>query len=105
MKTGIEFITEERQRQIEVEGWTLRHDDKHCCGELADAAVCYATRGYWRNTTRNPYFPMIWPFDDAQWKPMDTNLKGEEYLNARIKELSKAGALISAEIDRLQRMK
>ena len=28
MKTGIELITEERQRQIEVEGWTKDHDKK-----------------------------------------------------------------------------
>lgn len=27
MKTGIELIAEERQRQIEVEGWTPEYDD------------------------------------------------------------------------------
>lgn len=43
MKSGIEIIAEERKRQIEVEGWTLEHDDEHRCGELSDAAVCYAT--------------------------------------------------------------
>lgn len=26
MKTGIELIAEERQRQIEIEGWTAEHD-------------------------------------------------------------------------------
>ena len=26
MKTGIEIIAEERQRQMDVEGWTLEHD-------------------------------------------------------------------------------
>ena len=35
MKTGIELITEERQRQIEVEGWTPEHDAKHAFGEAA----------------------------------------------------------------------
>jgi hypothetical protein len=43
MKTGIELIAEERKRQIEVEGWTAEHDDEHTDGELALAAVCYAT--------------------------------------------------------------
>jgi len=27
MKTGVELIADERQRQIEVEGWTAEHDD------------------------------------------------------------------------------
>jgi len=29
METGIELITKERTRQIEVEGWDSEHDDKH----------------------------------------------------------------------------
>lgn len=42
MKTGIELIAEERQRQIEVEGWSLHRDSSYTQGELAKAAVCYA---------------------------------------------------------------
>lgn len=96
MKSGVEIIAEERKRQIEVEEWTLEHDDEHRCGELSDAAVCYATRGYWRNYQRNPAYCMIWPFNQKWWKPTPDD---------RIKELAKAGALIAAEIDRLQRLK
>ena len=105
MKSGIEIISEERKRQIEIEGWTAEHDDEHRCGELSDATACYATRGYWRNYQRNPAYCMIWPFSLDWWKPMADDLLGEEYIDGRIKELSKAGALIAAEIDRLQRLK
>jgi hypothetical protein len=37
----------------------------------------------------------LWPFFTRPWKPTPDN---------RIRELEKAGALIAAEIDRLQRM-
>lgn len=92
MKTGIQLIAEERQRQIDVEGWTAEHDREHVCGELTDAAVCYAIRGYWR-TRYDSFLKTVWPWDIEWWKPSQDN---------RIKELAKAGALIAAEIDRLQ---
>jgi hypothetical protein len=38
---------------------------------------------------------VAWPWDKGWWKPTPDN---------RIRELEKAGALIAAEIDRLQRM-
>lgn len=38
----------------------------------------------------------IWPWDDKYWKPTPED---------RIKELSKAGALIAAQIDYLQNIK
>ena len=88
MKTGIELIAEERQRQVEK--WTKEHDNQPKCGELSDTAVCYAMRGYWR---RRISIIEIFPFDMKWWKPTPDD---------RIKELQKAGALIAAEIDRLQ---
>lgn len=42
MKTGIELITAERQRQIDVEGWTPEHDAEHAKGELVEASTQYA---------------------------------------------------------------
>jgi len=42
MKTGIELITDERQRQVDAEGWTPEHDDKYTNDELPSAAVSYA---------------------------------------------------------------
>lgn len=42
MKTGVELIAEERQRQIEVEGWTAERDAQYVDESLAFAAACYA---------------------------------------------------------------
>ena len=83
MKSGIELIAKERQRQIEAEGWTPEHDDQHVHGELADAAACYVDGN-----------PVGWPWDEKWWKPSSDP----------IRNLAKAGALIAAEIDRLQRL-
>jgi hypothetical protein len=93
MKTGIELIAEERQRQIEVEGWTSEHDKQHICGDLSDAAVCYAMRGYWRQRID---YKMIWPFSEEWFKSDPDN---------RTRDLVKAGALIAAEIDRINNSK
>ena len=41
MKTGIQLINEERERQITREGWTQEHDNNHKNAELAAAARCY----------------------------------------------------------------
>ena len=97
MKTGIELIAEERQRQIEVEGWTEEHDAQYKDNELAKAAICYAdpkTHYYQANRYLNIKVPNadFWPvqWDERWFKPTD-----------RIRDLTKAGALIAAEIDRL----
>ena len=94
MKTGIEIIAEERQRQIEVEGLTSDNDSKYVDEQLAEAAASYALPNLWRNSPDR--IPITWPFHSRWWKPTPDN---------RIKELAKAGALIAAEIDRIQRMK
>ena len=88
--TGIEAIAAERQRQIEEEGWTPEHDDKHGEAVLARAAACYAVYGS-RITTVRP--PTWWPFNAIWWKPKN-----------RRADLVRAGALIAAEIDRLDRL-
>lgn len=91
MESGIELIASERQRQIDTEGWTIEHDNTHTKGELAQAAMVYAMPFKLR-----PFLQptKLWPWNLKWWKP------GE-----RINELTKAGALIAAEIDRLQLIK
>ena len=101
--TGIELITIERQRQTDSkdsggEGWSPDHDDQHRYNELASAAACYATPPLSRVMNRN-YTPVGWPFEVGAWKPSQ-----EMSPAGRIKELTKAGALIAAEIDRLLRV-
>lgn len=90
-------IAAERRRQVAVEGWTPGHDDKHEDGEIACAAAAYCISG------SNPKFyatmpviaremPAVWPWSFEWWKP-----KGARH------DLVRAGALIVAEIERLDR--
>lgn len=95
MKTGITLIKEERQRQIKQEGWSAEHDDCHIYSELAEAAVCYAAPSgkiFYRPISRGA--PQSWPWSKCYWRPTPQD---------RIRELVKAGALLAAEIDRLNR--
>lgn len=98
INTGVQMIAEERQRQINHEGWTEEHDDQHNDGSLAHAAAAYACAELYRRTTSEGYdnTPHMWPFEKQWWKPTPED---------RIRELQKSGALIAAEIDRLQRSK
>lgn len=83
-------VIAERQRQQSVEGWTPEHDDEHCNGELAMAAVCYINET--GTVNRNGGKPWGWPWEASWWKP-----KG------RRRNLVKSGALILAEIERIDR--
>ncbi|OYQ92303.1 hypothetical protein B9P90_24715 [Citrobacter freundii] len=83
-------VVAERQRQKTIEGWTPEHDDEHCNGELAMAAVCYINET--GTVNRNGGKPWGWPWDASWWKP-----------NGRRRNLVKAGALILAEIERIDR--
>ena len=99
---AIELIAAERERQISVEGWTTEHDDRHKSGELGDAAACYAMserhrgRVIWDTSIRR----LFWPWDASWWKPTESAVENN---GNRIRDLVKAGALIVAEIERLQR--
>ena len=86
----IDEISLERQRQIEVEGWTAGHDDKHARGEMARAAACYAMPDSFRDFKHRA--SLLWPWSREWWKPKD-----------RRRDLIRAGALIVAEIERLDR--
>lgn len=82
----VQEILHERVRQICEEGWDLKHDDSHDCGEMADAAACYALG------QPNEIVMHFWPWDVTWWKPTD-----------RRRNLVKAGALIVAELERIDR--
>lgn len=86
--SGVARISIERQRQIFEEGWSAQHDWAHDGGELAVAAACYALA---HGDTESTGVPSTWPFEASWWKPSDDP----------IRNLEKAGALIAAEIDRL----
>ena len=86
----------ERVRQITAEGWTPEHDDTHVEGELSGAASAYAMSAAAAIQLRRDAplrdIPPFFMFDPSRWKPT----------NAR-RDLVKAGALILAEIERLDR--
>jgi hypothetical protein len=85
-------VLAERRRQIEVEGWTPEHDDAHHAGDLAQAAACYADPCPVLNGFPSARIPERWPWKGWWWKPKD-----------RRSNLVRAGALILAEIERLDR--
>ncbi len=100
MKTSIDLIQEERQRQIEKEGWSTTHDDLHINGELSDAAAVYTALPnnifiYDKSLKNQHRFIELWPWGQTWLKPTPQN---------RLRELTKAGALIVAEMDRIQRL-
>ena len=100
MKTGLEIISDERTRQITDEGYTPGMDDNQTLGELALAAACYSITYYLRDSNNVSILP--WPWAPKYYKP---NKNPDKTGEGRIHELAKAGALIAAEIDRLQRLK
>lgn len=83
-------VIAERQRQQSVEGWTPEHDDEHSGGEMALAASSYAL--YAHRKPIAPAIPFNWP-----WEPVWFKQQGAR------RDLVKAGALILAEIERIDR--
>lgn len=105
----IDEIAVERKRQVEVEGWSLDHDDCWTLGQLPIAAMWYAASAAFsgrRECLGDPSNPahelahifsgefkaFRWPWSLDWWKPRDAR-----------RDLIRAGALIVAEIERLDR--
>lgn len=86
---AVRDVIAERRRQIEVEGWAPEHDDRHGAHELAEAAACYCL-----SSAGKPfdYFETMWPWERWWFKVSDPR-----------RDLVKAGALVLAEIERLDR--
>lgn len=111
---AIRDVIAERARQIQDEGWTTEHDDRHVDDSLAIAAACYARpfdkqgtevrtepvdvsggRGdcpVWRQKSYT--VPKVWPksWAPSWWKP-----------KTRRRDLVRAAAMIIAEIERIDR--
>ena len=86
--TAATDVLAERQRQITAEGWTPEHDDEYQHCEMAVAAACYIMA----DDDPRADVPELWPWPPEWWKPTDVR-----------RDLVKAGALILAEIERLDR--
>ena len=96
IKSGAQQIAAERSRQVLVEHFTVEHDAAHTESELLAAAECYLIAAQCKrgDDQLRRYALEHWPWEWDGWKPAD-----------KIRNLVKAGALIAAEIDRLQRMR
>jgi len=93
MKTAIELVADERLRQTEVLGWSSAFDDiQNNNNQIAIAASCYCLPVGQRDFRVREQ----WPWGYEWWKPTPDD---------RIREIVKAGALIVAEIERLQRLR
>lgn len=79
-------VLAERQRQKDREGWTADHDDKYQGEQMRWAAASYTLYSDPEN------LPAMWPWAPKWWKPVD-----------RRRNLVKAGALLLAEIERMDR--
>ena len=92
---GAMLIAKERTRQVEEEGWTAAHDNQHQRGELAMAGACYAFDYLgvaFQDDSCDQVGNDFWPWAGGTMKTTHDNY---------IRQLTKAGALIAAEIDRL----
>lgn len=101
--SGAEMITTERNRQISEEGYDNEYDSQYNQEELSFAAICYTMPKRFRPDGEDALQLMGWPWGDKYWKPGNyTGIGDPLYKSERIRELTKAGALIAAEIDRLK---
>lgn len=88
LSNAVQSVIAERQRHQSVEGWTPEHDDQYSKSQLLWASSCYVLNAI------HPFnrIPFDWPWTPEWWKP--TNPR---------RDMVKAGALILAEIERIDR--
>jgi len=92
---GVKAIADERERQLETEGFTREVDQQYRRGELAKAATAYVqlaamdlAAGGTRDHIAWQWPAAVWPWESEWWKPVDAR-----------RDLVRAGALIAAQID------
>lgn len=91
---GLMRIFEERVRQIQQEGYAPAHDDKHEDESIALAAACYACPDHLDfSVVDGEQGEDAFPWPDGDKRATHT----------RKRRLAIAGALIAAELDRLDR--
>ncbi|OLF53769.1 hypothetical protein [Pseudomonas chlororaphis] len=92
---SLQSVLAERIRQIQIHCFYPEQDVEYVDGDLAIAAACYATEAFVQATETEGAMrivPESWPWMAVTWRPRDQR-----------RNLVKAGALILAEIDRLDR--
>lgn len=102
---AVQDILQERQRQVQSEGFSESHDDGHRLWQLPRAAFCYVdhyiSRSFiWNDGHESMYREEAygspssdaWPWSDSTWKPKSPR-----------RDLVRAAALLIAEIERLDR--
>lgn len=108
---GLSLIAAERRRQVEKEGWSAEHDDEHESGDLAMAAALYAAPEPLYRVKVDAQGSVKWT-DPWPWWDVDLTYGAhrtrvpawdKRATHPRLRQLVIAGALIAAEIDRLQR--
>lgn len=82
-------IEAERERQIDVCGYTIEHDDRLFTEMLMDAALAYESHAMGEAVYKENGVPRGWPFKAEAWKPTEPR-----------RDLVKAGALAIAEQER-----
>ena len=85
-------VLAERSSHATREGWDSKGDDSYVRGELSVAAACYAAYGTDYANRCGGWIRSVWPWAMHWFKPWD-----------RRRNLVKAGSLILAEIERLDR--
>jgi hypothetical protein len=86
--SGIELVKQERERQINEEGYSATHDSFHDVDEFVKAAISYAIIDL--KGSQENYAYAWWPWEGTAWKPKD-----------RLRNLVRSTALLVAAIDRL----
>lgn len=85
-------VLNERRRQIVDEDISLEHDDEHIDGSIARGAAAYALWAGGVHPEQQKADSLLWPWEPETFKPKDAR-----------SALVKAGAMILAEIERLDR--